>query len=523
MRRARSRQFRCCVAPLVLCCVAPLVLCLVAALALGACSVGPPYQKPLVEPPAAYKEWKAAEPGDDTLRGAWWQVFGDPQLSALEEQVSASNQNVATAMSNFLAARALVKQARTQYLPKITTAPSITALRAPFATGSTGSSTATSGSSAAPSATTAVASGTVTEFALPFDASWTPDLWGRVRNTVLVNVSGAQATAADLENIRLTMQAELAVDFYELRAQDALQELFDATVRAYRDSLEITQAQLRAGITSDETVAQAETQLEATEAQDINLGILRAQNEHAIALLVGQPASVFSVPAAVVPLTPPTIPVGVPSALLERRPDIAAAERRMVQANAQIGVASAAFFPTVMLSASGGFEATSIASWLAWPSRFWSVGPALAQTLFDAGLRRATVQQYQATFMATVATYRQTVLTAFEQVENNLAALRILSREIEHQDAAVASADRSLRLATARYRAGIDPYLNVITAQTTLLANQQAAVNLRAQQMTTSVQLIEALGGGWDASQLPSPADLAEPVQATSSASASQN
>ena len=341
---------------------------------------------------------------------------------------------------------------------------------------------------------------------------------------MLVNVFGAQASAADLENIRLTMQAELAVDFYELRAQDALQQLFDATVTAYRDSLEITQAQLRAGITSDETVAQAETQLEATEAQDTNLGILRAQNEHAIALLVGQPASVFSVPAAVVPLTPPTIPAGVPSALLERRPDIAAAERRMAQANAQVGVANAAFFPTVMLSAAGGFEATSIASWLAWPSRFWSVGPALAQTLFDAGLRRATVQQYQATFMATVATYRQTVLTAFEQVENNLAALRILSREIEQQDAAVASADRSLRLATARYRAGIDPYLNVITAQTTLLANQQAAVSLRAQQMTTSVQLIEALGGGWDTSQLPSPTDLSRPpVPATSSTGASQH
>jgi NodT family efflux transporter outer membrane factor (OMF) lipoprotein len=332
--------------------VAPPVLCFVAALALDACSVAPTYQKPLVEPPAAYKEWKAAEPGDDTVRDAWWQVFGDPELCALEDKLNASNQNIATAMGNFLAARALVKQARTQYLPKITTTPSITALRAPF--GSTGSSTATSGSTAAASATTSVASGTLAEFALPFDASWTPDLWGRVRNTVLVNAFGAQASAADLENIRLTMQAELAVDFYELRAQDALQQLFDATVRAYRDSLEITQAQLRAGITSDETVAQAETQLAATEAQDTNLGILRSQDEHAIALLIGQPASVFSMPAAVVPLTPPTIPAGVPSALLERRPDIAAAERRMAQANAQIGVANAAFFPTVILSASGG-------------------------------------------------------------------------------------------------------------------------------------------------------------------------
>jgi len=452
-------------------------------------------------------------------------VFGDPRLGTLEAQVNASNQNIATAMANFLTARALVKQARSQYYPQITTTPSITALHAPFATSPAGPATATSGSSGAASPTTSVVSGTLAEFALPFDASWTPDVWGRTRNTLLVNVFGAQATAADLENIRLTMQAELAVDFYELRTQDALKQLFDATVSAYRDSLEITQAQFQAGIASDETVAQAETQLEATEAQDTNIGILRAQDEHAIALLVGQPASVFSLPAEVAPLTPPTIPVGVPSALLERRPDIAGAERRMAQANAQIGVATAAFFPTVMLSATGGFEATSIASWLAWPSRFWSVGPALAQTLFDAGLRRATVQQYQATFLATVATYRQTVLTAFEQVENNLATLRILSQEIEQQDAAVASADRSLRSATARYRAGIDPYLNVITAQTTLLANQQAALNLRAQQMTASVQLIEALGGGWDTSQLPSPADLVtEPVPATtSSSSASPN
>jgi NodT family efflux transporter outer membrane factor (OMF) lipoprotein len=494
MRRRRSRLFRCLLAPL----------------ALAACVVGPRYQKPVVEAPAVYKEWKPAEPGDALPRGAWWQAFGDPQLNALEDQVNASNQPIATAMANFLVARALVKQARTQYSPQITTAPSVTALHAPFATGVTGAtgSSAAQGSQAATPAVPSVASGTVTEYALPFDASWTPDLWGRVRNTVLVNVFGAQATAADLENVRLTMQAELAVDFYELRAQDALQQLFDATVRAYRDSLEITQAQLRAGITSDETVAQAETQLEATEAQNTNLGILRARDEHAIALLVGQSASAFSMPATVAPLTPPSVPIGVPSTLLERRPDIAAAERRMAQANAQIGVATAAFFPTVMLTAGGGFEATSIASWLAWPSRFWSVGPALAESLFDAGLRQATVRQYQAAFQATVGTYRQTVLTAFEQVENNLAALRILSREVEQQDAAVASADRSLRIATARYRGGIDPYLNVLTAQTTLLTNQQAAVNLREQQVTASIQLIEALGGGWDTSQLPSPIDL---------------
>jgi NodT family efflux transporter outer membrane factor (OMF) lipoprotein len=304
------------------------------------------------------------------------------------------------------------------------------------------------------------------------------------------------------------VQAELAVDYYELRAQDALQQLFDATVKAYQDSLDITRVQFQAGIASDEAVAQAETQLEATQAQATNLGIARAQFEHAIALLVGQPASTFSLSASPLSATVPSIPASVPSALVERRPDVAAAERRTAQANAQIGVAQAAFFPTVTLTGAGGFAATSITDWLQWPSRFWSVGPALAQSIFDAGLRRATVQQYQTAFEQAVATYRGTVLTAFQQVEDNLATLRILSQEIEQQDTAVMSATRSLTVATARYRAGIDPYLNVITAQTTLLANQQTAVNLRRQQMTASVQLIEALGGGWTFTQLPSPGQI---------------
>jgi NodT family efflux transporter outer membrane factor (OMF) lipoprotein len=499
-----------------------LVPCLCGPLLAGACAVAPKYVKPPVATPAAYGEWKPAQPSDDSIRGQWWELFGDPQLNTLEEQLSVSNQNIAGAMANFVVARTLVKQARSQLMPTVTVAPSITALYVPFAGSAAAAPAAgTSVSSAASAASTALTSGTLAEFALPFDASWTPDVWGRLRGTVLANVLGAQASAADLENVRLMMQAELAVDFYQLRAQDALKQLFDATVSAYRESLEITQVQFRAGIASDETVAQAETQLETTEAQDTNLGILRAQSLHAIALLVGQPASGFSLPAASLTLTPPEIPVGVPSALLERRPDVAAAERRVAQANAQVGVASAAFFPTVMLSASGGFEATSLASWLAWPSRFWSVGPALAETLFDAGLRRATVQQYQAAFAASVASYRQTVLTAFEQVENNLVALRLLSEELAQQEAAAASADRSLRLATARYRAGIDPYLNVITAQTILLTNQQAAVNLRAQQMTTSVQLIEALGGGWEASRLPSPTDLTTgPIPAASASAA---
>ena len=349
-----------------------------------------------------------------------------------------------------------------------------------------------------------------TDYSLPFDASWVPDFWGRVRNTFLENASAAQASAADLENVRLTAQAEVAVNYFEIRAQDALKELFNQTVAAYQDSLELTQIQFNAGIASDEAVAQAETQLEATQAQDTNLGIARAQFEHAMALLVGQPASAFSLPEAPLRANPPAIPFGVPSEVLERRPDVASAERLMAQGNAQIGLATTAYYPTVTLSAAAGFSNVSPATWFTWPSRFWSAGPALAETLFDAGLRRATVQQYRASYDRSVANYRETVLTAFQQVEDNLAALRILSQEIKQQDTAVTSAQRNLQLAMQRYQAGIDPYLNVITAQTTLLTNQQAAVNLRRDQMTASVQLIEALGGGWDAGQLPSMKEVSE-------------
>jgi NodT family efflux transporter outer membrane factor (OMF) lipoprotein len=315
--------------------------------------------------------------------------------------------------------------------------------------------------------------------------------------------------------VRLTAQAEVAVDYYEIRAQDALKQLFDATVLAFKDSLDLTQLQFNAGIASDEAVAQAETQLEATQAEDTNLGILRAQIEHAIALLVGQSASAFSLAQAPIEAHPVAIPFGVPSQLLERRPDIAAAERFVAQANAQIGVATAAYYPNVTLSAAGGFSATSITSWFTWPSRFWSVGPSLAETLFDAGLRRATVQQFQATYDQTVASYRQTVLTAFQQVEDNLSTLRILSQEIQQQDTAVTSAQRNLQVANDRYRAGIDPNLNVISAQTILLGNQQTAVNLRREQMTAGVQLIEALGGGWDTSHLPSPQDISSKTPPT--------
>ena len=369
----------------------------------------------------------------------------------------------------------------------------------------------TSGSGSGTGSTSS-STGTFTDYTLPFDATWQPDLFGRIRNTVKSAAYGAQASAADLENTRLTVQAEVAVDYFQLRGQDALKQLLDSTVVAYQQSLDLTKALYETGIDTDEAVAQAETQLEATQAQDTALGIQRAQFEHAIAMLTGQPASTFSIPVEPLKASPPAIPFGVPSQLLERRPDIAAAERLVAQANAQIGIARAAYFPTVTLSAAAGFESSSIANWFTWPSRFFSVGPAAAETIFDAGLRRATVEQYRAQYDETVANYRQAVLTAFQQVEDNLASLRILSVEIQDQDAAVKSAERTLALATDRYKLGLDPYLNVITAQTALLSNQQTAVNLRIQQMTASGGLIEALGGGWDASQLPSPAQLISKV-----------
>jgi NodT family efflux transporter outer membrane factor (OMF) lipoprotein len=323
------------------------------------------------------------------------------------------------------------------------------------------------------------------------------------------NTFAAQVSVADLENVRLSAQADLASDYYALRGQDALKQVLDSTVRAYEEQLDLTHDLYAAGIGNDEAVAQAESQLKAALAQDTNLGVLRAQYEHAMALLTGQPASAFSVPAVEASRTnPPAIPLGIPSELLERRPDIAAAERAVEQANAQIGIAKTAFFPTVTLSASAGLESVSFTKWLSWPSRIWSVGPGLAQTIFDGGLRKATVQQFQASYDQTVATYRETVLTAFQQVEDNLASLRILAQVIEQQDGAIESAGRSLEEAEVRYNAGLDPYLNVIAAQTVLLNDQETAVNFRMQRMLASVQLIKALGGGWDASQIPSPKEL---------------
>lgn len=482
-----------------------LLVALSAALLLTACAVGPKYTQPSVQTPAAYKEgstvspteaWRTARPQDTAIRSKWWETFNDPELSSLEEKAAVSDQNIVAAADSFLAARALVREARAQYFPTLTTNPSVTNER-PSPAQFAGLQTSTSSSSVG-------APQSYSDYELPFDASWEPDLWGRVRSSVRANVFAAQASAADLESVRLSDEAELAVDYYELRSQDFLKELFDSTVTAYQETLELTESLYRGGLDNDESLAQAEAQLKAAQAQDTNLGILRAQYEHAIAVLTGQAPSNFSLSAIALRSKPPATPVGVPSELLERRPDIAAAERGVAEANAQIGIAKAAYFPDLLLSASGGFGNSSVTSWLTWPSRFWSVGPSLAETIFDAGLRRATMQQYRATYDETVANYRETVLVAFQQVEDNLASLRILSQDIQQQDAAVKAATRSLQEATARYRAGLDPYLNVISAQTILLNDQQTAVNFQMQQMVAAVQLIKALGGGWDASEIAS-------------------
>jgi NodT family efflux transporter outer membrane factor (OMF) lipoprotein len=469
---------------------------LLAALALAAgCNFAPKYTVPTVATPPAYKEtdgWKTAEPSDAVIKGQWWQMFDDPQLNTLEDQVVVSNQNIVAALENFLAARAVAKQANSQLFPTVTADPSVTRAQA-----SSNGGGAIGGASSA-------GGNLYSAYALPLDASWEPDLWGSIRNTVAASTYAAQASAAQLENMLLTMQAELAVDFYELRAQDELIDLYASTIKSYRDSLDLTKTLFETGIDSDLDVAQADSLLETTLAQATALGIQRAQYEHAIALLVGQPASTFSLKPAPLAYKPPAVPIGVPAQLLERRPDIAAAERAVASSNAVIGVARAAYFPTISLTGGTGLQSSTMAKLLESSSFYWAAGAAASETIFDAGRRKAVTQQAWAEYRASVANYRQTVLTAFQQVEDNVAALRILSTEMGQQDVAVRAAQKNLDLAFERYRLGINSYLNVITAQVSLLSNQQTDVTIHMQQMTASVQLVMALGGGWSTNDLPS-------------------
>ncbi len=474
---------------------------------LGGCRVvGPVYTPPPVIAPPNFKEaapaaytgalpgaWEPAKPQDAVLKGKWWEIFNEPELNALEEELNINNQNIAQYFQNFMAARAQVGEARAGLFPTATAAPA-------YSRSQTGGKTGP----AIPGA-----SNTTSSYSLPFDVSWEPDLWGRVRNAIRQSQYAAQVSAADLENERLTEQADLAVYYFQLRGQDALQDLYNRTVDAYRQSLDLTHVLVDTGIDSPESVAEAEVTLENAQAVGIGIAENRAIYEHAIATLIGKPASTFSMPVKMLATPVPAIPVGVPSELLQRRPDIAAAERTMAEANALIGVETAAYYPSVTLSLGGGLSSSLISKLFSIPALFWSLGASASETIFDAGLRKSTIAQYTANYNADVASYKQTILTAFQQVEDYIASVRVLSQEIKKQDEAVGSAQKYVDIATARYQTGLDPYLNVITAQTTLLSDQQSAVTLRVSEMTAAVQLVQALGGGWNQAQIPPASQIA--------------
>ncbi len=480
--------------------ISGLMLYALGAVCLQGCTVGPRYKAPAFQAPAAFKEsasqqapdgstWIPAKPNDAALRGNWWEIYQEPELNDLETKLNAANQNIAQSFQNFMAARALVRQARSNYYPTVSVGPSYTRART--------SSNETGGN---------LVPGNLNsnDFSLPFDVSWEPDVWGKVRNTVREYANAAQVSAADLANERLSVQANLAIDYFELRGQDALIALYQNTIEADQKSLMLTRTLHATGIDDQQAVAQAELNLKSAESAATNLRIDRAQYEHAIALLIGQAASNFSLPVKALTTEAPPVPVGLPSELLQRRPDIAAAERTMAEANALIGVQTAAFYPSFSIAGEGGLESSSIGNWFTWPSRFFSIGPSASETLFDAGSRRAQLDNYKAQYEADVAAYRQTVLTAFQQTEDYLATERLLAQQLQQQQAVIDAAQNYYDLAIKRYRLGVDPYLDVFTAQTSLLTQQQTAVTLRVQQMTSNVQLIEALGGGWNNTQLPS-------------------
>ncbi len=470
----------------------------VAALLLNGCEVGPRYAKPAAPLPGAYKElnlpqmqfprgWKPAQPGDQVIKGKWWEIFSDSELDALEEKTSVSNENLKIAEANYRQARAAIRASRAGLYPTLSGGADITGNYL----------------SANRPLLSSASRGSYGDFVLPVDLSYETDVWGRVRRTVEAARAEAQASAADLEAVNLSVHSDLALDYFELHSLDAERQLLDLTVVAYQKALELTTNRYNGGAAARVEVEQARTQLETTRAQAIDTAVQRAQIEHAIALLTGQPASSFSIGHGSATLVPPRIPVGLPSELLERRPDIAAAERRVAAANAGIGLARTAFFPTLTMSATGGFEGSGISDWLTWPSRFWGIGPTLVQTLFDAGRRRAVSDQALAAYDGAVSFYRETVLTAVQEVEDNLATLRILEEEAGTLDEATKAAQRSLDQSTIRYKGGLVTYLEVVTAQSAALANERAAVDVLRRRMAASVLLVKALGGGWSASSLP--------------------
>ncbi|RQS12823.1 efflux transporter outer membrane subunit [Burkholderia sp. Bp8998] len=480
------------------------------AVLLAGCAVGPDYHRPDTSIPAAFKEapagWKVAQPADRADRGPWWTVYNDQSLDALIGKLNASNQTIAQSAAAYRQARALVAEARAAYFPTV----GLTASGSRSRTGRT-STSSSFGSSASIS----------NSYSVGLDASWEPDLWGKVSRGVSAQRAGEAAAAADLANARLSQQALLAQTYFHLRTSDSLQKLLDDTVKSYGESLKLTQNQYAQGVAARADVIQAQTQLQSAQAASIDNGVARAQYEHAIATLIGEPASTFSLPPNPLAAEPPITPVDVPSALLERRPDIAAAERRAAAANEQIGVAIAAFFPTLTLSATGGFQSSVWSQLFTLPARFWTVGPQLAATLFDAGLRAAQTDAARATYDQDVAAYRLAVLTAFQDVEDNLASQRVLAQEVDVQRQAVDSAEHALAIVTNQYKAGTVAYLNVLTAQTTAFTAQQKLATIAGQRMVSSVGLVKALGGGWDASDMArETGDMAAPAPVPASGAA---
>ena len=478
-------------------------ICLAAALVLSAsgCMVGPQYARPTAplppgldtfkEAPSTDNGWKAGRPRDSAVKGAWWQEFNDPQLNALEAQVDSANQTLRAAEANFRAARAQIAYNKANLAPTISVGPGAGAIRE---------------SANQPYFTTANANNGEGNFTLPFDLSYEVDLWGRIRRQVNAARESAQATAADLENARLSLHAELALDYFEVRSDDAQLKLVNDTIAAYQRAFDLTSDRYEGGAAPQSDVAQARTQLDAARVIATDLNIARAEYEHAIAVLVGEPPAALTL--APLPLNQhppelPQVPGVLPSELLERRPDIAADERRMASANEQIGIAQAAYYPTLALSAQAGFVGTSVLNWFTWPSRFWAVGPTFNETIFDAGRRRAVTRSATANYDATIANYRQTTLNAFQQVEDNLAALRVLATEAEQQHAATASAEQSLDLFNTRYEGGVDTYLQVITWQTAALNNERNDIDILRRRLEANVLLFKALGGGWTMAQLP--------------------
>jgi NodT family efflux transporter outer membrane factor (OMF) lipoprotein len=476
---------------------------------LAGCSVGPRYHAPTPTQATApnYKEstvnfqdqpgWKVSSPQEAMLRGSWWEVFQEPELNALEDQLNINNQTIKQYFEQYMEARALIAEARSQYWPTITANPSWSRSRS--SSNLTNSATANTGRSS-------------TLWAAPLEVSWVPDLWGKIRNEVREAQYAAQVSAADLENEKLTEQASLAQYYFEIRGQDMLQVILNQTVEADRKALDANQGAYDAGTGDYISVVEARATLESAKSAATNVGLLRAQYEHAIAVLLGKVATDFSIPVRPMTYGPPAIPTGVPSQLVERRPDVAAAERTLAEANATIGIGYGAFFPQITISAGGGFESSTLKHLFDWPSRFWSMGPSASQILFNGGLYRAQLHQYEAAYNADLAAYRQTSLTAFQQVEDALSGTRIYSQQILHQQDAVKAAQEFLDLETQRYSIGVDPYVDVVTAQTTLLGDQQTLNALQVSEMIQTVQLVQALGGGWDRSQLATPSQVGAKV-----------